>query len=243
MLSVVTSFGPAGWDLYGRRFVDCFHEHWPLSARLIVYWEGERPDYPGDMDGFDLLKVPPAAAFLDKWRTNPMVHGKLESSVSPWSGKARRIGYCFRHDAYKFARKVFAVADAARLLRDGRLFWVDADVVTRKRIPDGLFDSLLPDTISLCYLKRRTLHSELGFVGYNLNRREARDFINAYEHRYSSDAFLTDAAWDDCNQFDALVARLSPSVNWIPHNSVAQPFDGSILGRYMRHNKGKRKDA
>jgi hypothetical protein len=243
MLSVVTSFGPQGWELYGRKFIDSYHEFWPLSARLIVYWEGERPDYPGEMDGFDLLKLEPCKSFLERHANDEALKGKFEYPLSPWAPKARRLGYSFRHDAYKFARKVFAVAHAAREVERGRLFWIDADTVSHARVPDGLFASLLPDGVSLCYLSRSMwgYPSELGFVGYNLERRETREFIAAYESQYANDDFMRDPAWDDCSQFDRLCECLAPHANLIAHNSPAQPFDRSVLGKFMRHNKGKRK--
>jgi hypothetical protein len=243
MLSVVTSFGPQGWELYGRKFIDSFHEFWPLSARLIVYWEGERPDYPGEMDGFDLLKLEPCKSFIERHANDETFKGKLEYPLSPWGAKARRLGYSFRHDAYKFARKVFAVAHAAREVERGRLFWIDADTVTFERVPDGLFASLLPNNASLCYLSRAAwgYPSELGFVGYNLERLETHAFIAAYESQYANDDFIRDPAWDDCSQFDRLCECLAPHANLIAHNAPGHPFDHSILGQYIRHNKGKRK--
>jgi hypothetical protein len=243
MLSVVTSFGPRGWDLYGRKFIDSFHEFWPLSARLIVYWEGERPDYPGEMDGFDLLKLEPCKSFLERHKANPEAWGVIPNPL--WGPSARRKGYSFRHDAYKFARKVFAVAHAAREVERGRLFWIDADTLTHERVPDGLFASLLPANASLCYLSRAAwgYPSELGFVGYNLERLETHAFIAAYENQYASDDFMSDPAWDDCSQFDRLCERLAPHASLIAHNHKGYPFDHSILGQYMRHNKGRRKES
>jgi hypothetical protein len=95
--------------------------------------------------------------------------------------------------------------------------------------------------VALCYLKRDNYHSELSFVGYNLDHPHTHPFIDDYVARYAEDLFLGDPAWDDCNQFDRLVSRLSPSVKHIAHTSQGQPFDFSILGSFMTHLKGKRK--
>lgn len=241
MLTAVTSFGTLGWEQYGRKFVDTFNAYWPKDVHLICAWEGPCP--AAKLNGFDLLQTDRCAEFIERHRTNPIVQGIHDAPPARWAPKAKREGYSFRHDAYKFARKVFAVAAAARYVEGGRLFWIDADVETYAPVPKELLHKLLPDTISLCYLKRQRYHSECGFVGYNLHRKETREFISAYENQYASDAFLADEFWDDCNQLDYLVKKLVPHAKWIAHARDAQPFDDSVLGRYMRHNKGKRKLA
>lgn len=241
MLTVVTSFGREGYTQYGRRFIESFREFWPSDVTLICAWEGPCPE-PG-LNGFDLLETEPCGSFLERHKDNLIVQGKKDDAPAQWGPKAKREGYSFRHNAYKFGRKVFAVAAAAKYIEGGRLFWVDADVFTHAPVAKAMLHALLPDDVSLCYLKRQRYHSELGFVGYNLQRKETRDFIAAYQHQYASDEFLKDQYWDDCNQFDYLVSKLSPSTKTITHARDAQPFDDSILGSYMRHNKGKRKST
>jgi hypothetical protein len=240
VLTVVTSFSPAGWNLYARGFVDSFYEHAPAEATLLSYWEGTRPRYEGLLPGYSLLDIEPSASFLARHKGNLVVAGRLEGSA-PWAGKAKREHYSYRHDAYKFARKVFAVADAARRQERGRLFWIDADVVVKKTIPLSFFEAILPAEASLSYLHRPLSYPELGFVGYNLERIETHAFLTAYEAEYSEDVFMRRRCWDDCNVFADLVAELRPAVHHIPNTSNAQPFDNSELARYMVHLKGRRK--
>lgn len=240
MITVVTSFSPSGWEKYAKHFVLQFPYFWPKQCRLLCYWEGEKP-HP-DCEGFDLLELEPCRGFLDRHRTDLTVQGLVESPISLWGPKARSKNYSFRHDAYKFARKVFAVAHASSH-SEGMMFWVDADVVYRATIPDEVLTWLLPNACHLSYLKRNNYHSELGFVGYNLVHQYAREFINAYVMRYVTDDFMADKAWDDCNQFDYLVEKMKPITYPIPHNSQGQPFDYSMLGGYMTHMKGLRKDG
>lgn len=239
LFTVVTSFSEAGWESYGRECVRSFREFWPSSVRLICYWEGKCPDEISE--GWNLEFTEPCASFLERHKDNLIVQGKSQSALSPWGPKARNDGYSFRHDAYKFARKVFAVAHAAREVECGKLFWLDADTVTFGAFPERLLNEILPDTVSLAYLSRQPYHSELGFVGYNLDRIECHAFINAYEAAYSEDCFLRFPYWDDCDVFDALVRIFEPACALIEHTSRSQPFDNSILGNYMTHLKGRRK--
>jgi hypothetical protein len=192
-------------------------------------------------EGWNLELTEPCASFISRHSENLIVQGRSQSAHSPWGPKARAFGYSYRHDAYKFARKVFSVAHASRHVELGKLFWMDADVVTHKQVPEGLLCDLLPDEVSLTYLARPRSYSELGFVGYNLNRVETHAFITAYEAMYSEDRFLTLPHWTDCHVFDHLVDKLNPACGLIAHTNDGQPFDHSILGTYMTHYKGPRK--
>ena len=239
MLTVVTSFSPGGYEQYGQRFVETFRQFWPASVRLICAWEGVGPL---GLDGFDLLGSVKFKSFLERHKYNPVIAG-LKEGQQRWSPKSKLKGYSFRHDALKFSRKVFAIAQVAKYVQGGKLFWIDADVRTHSPVPERLLHAVLPDDVSLCYLKREGYHSELGFTGYNLDRDEARQFIGAYQWLYSSDEFLDLPYWDDCNVFDWLIEQTKPVVKCIHHTSQPQPFDNSILATCMTHKKGKRKEA
>jgi len=234
----VTSFSEEGYEQYGHRFVRSFVKFWH-DTRLICYWEGKCP--PDVREGWNLPLLEPCRGFLARHADDPVVSGRQEDAGSPWGPKARKQGYSFRHDAYKFARKVFAIAHCARQLETGKLFWIDADVVTNRHVNAKLLEEVLPDWASMCYLPRARYHSEMGFVGYNLNRRETHVFLKAYESQYASDAFLRDGAWDDCHQFDFLVEKFRPTCKEIYHNDRAHPFEASMLGSFMTHFKGPRK--
>lgn len=241
MFTVVTSFSRAGWECYAHDFVRSFREFWPQDIRLICYWEGECPDDVGE--GWNLEALEPCASFLDRHKDNLIVQGRSQSAVARWGAAARAKGYAFKYDAYKFARKVFAVAHASRQVEFGKMFWIDADVITHTPMPIALLNALLPDHVSVCYLPREGYHSELGFVGYNLDRVETHAFLMAYETTYADDLFLSHEHWTDCHIFDDLVKQHKPAREYIAHSSHAQPFDNSILGKYMTHRKGARKPA
>lgn len=238
--TVLTSFSPAGWELYGERFVDTFNRFWRDDVKLIVAWEGQPPR--PDLNGFDLLEYEPLRAFLERHSENPVMRGLKPHPDWPWGDKFVLEGYNFKFDAVKFCHKVFAIAAAANYVEDGKFYWLDGDVATHSDVPLSLLDLLLPETVSLSYLARPGYtHSECGFIGFNLDRLETRAFITAYEDAYASDYFVGIETWHDSHVFDHLVAKRKPAVMHIPHSSRAQPFDLSILGQYMTHYKGPRK--
>jgi hypothetical protein len=238
---VVTSFGPAGWELYGENFVKSYYRYWPSEIPLICAWEGQAP--ARHINGFDLLECEPARAFIERHKDDPRISGKAEHPNWPWGQKWIKKGYNYKFDALKFARKVFAIGAASRYMEQGKLFWIDADVRTHADVPAQLLEALLPDSASVCYLPRENWqHSECGFVGFNLDRIEARAFLTEFEDMYATDRFITECpCWHDSFVFDWLMEKRKPAACHIHNTSIAQPFDHSILGRYMTHLKGARK--
>ena len=240
MITVVTSFSPRGYKQYGKSFIRSFRENWPDEIKLLVYYEGDGNNPNGD-GGRDLLKVGACHGFLQRHHRDNMVKGIDKHPDRFWKPSAIRNGYNFRFDAYKFARKVFAVADAAREIKSGRLFWVDADVQTVAKVPVSFLNVMLPDSAVVSYLARPGRYSECGFVGYGLDNK-ALTFIEALERVYDKDEFFDHDEWHDAFIFDRVLDKLKPATFRIPHNSYSQPFDHSALGIYMRHFKGSRKE-
>jgi hypothetical protein len=129
-VTVVTSWGPKGWDEYAWKFVESFRQFWPKDVQLLTYWEGDKPD--AGLEGFDLLETEPCRSFLNRTEFDLVAHGKVLNEPWRWAEKWQRAGYNFKFDAYKFARKVFVMHHAAQTVGSGRLLWIDADVVTKE---------------------------------------------------------------------------------------------------------------
>ena len=234
-VSVVTSFSARGWKEYGQRFCDTFTRHWPPGVALYAVSE--------DMGRLRLWDESPAArAFHERHKDNPLAHGRVQRAGDyGWTPKKIAAGYNFRLDAYRFAKKVFAVQIAAHLAGGGRLFWVDADVLTFAPVPAELFARVLPDEAALACLDRGTYHSECGFVGYNLEHEACGEFIAEFARLYASGEVFGLKEWHDSWVFDHTRKRMGIPTHAIPHCSRHHPFVNSELGRYMDHLKGSRK--
>ena len=237
MTTIVSSFGPAGAALYGCRFVEEFAAHWPADIRLVLYVEAPF-DHPR-AEVRDLFALPDCVAFLERHKDNPTAQGRAPTPC--WGPKALRRGENYRTDAYKFCRKVFAVADAAARCNDDLMFWLDADVRTLAPVPAGWLESLMADR-DLAYIGRAQ-QSECGFIGFRLPH--ARAVIDAWAAQYATDAVFKLHEWHDSYVFDR-VREGTPgirSVNLSPNGSNGHPWMQSPLAQWLDHLKGTRRKA
>ena len=106
----MTSCSAAGWEQYGRRFVETYARHWPAEMPLYLVSEDDLPHAQGVSMQLSLLAHAPAAAFIERHRENARAHGRvrLPGDVG-WSESKIAAGYNFRYDAFRFSKKVFAI--------------------------------------------------------------------------------------------------------------------------------------
>lgn len=239
MITVLTSFGKRGYADYGARFIETFKKFWPQDVQLLIYHEGQP-----ELGGYDLLcDVVPCKEFLDRYENDLVVQGKLRGPGHHWKRDCVQEGYNFRFDAYKFSRKIFAIEHAVKLVQRGKLFWVDADVITFDDVTNDFLHRQLPDDVCTSYLGRvKGYHSECGFVGYNLDQVRCHDFINVFASLYRSGMFMKLAEWHDSWVYDYVRAQMGiTSKNLSAIGSSGHVFIQSELGLCMDHLKGDRK--
>lgn len=210
---VVTSMSLEGYNQYGQNFIDTYSRFWDIP--LVIYSEDSLDD-----ERFLVRNLKYDEELQDFLKASP------EDSVD------------YRWKVKKFAHKVFALTD--RRLRDcDWLIWLDADVVTFRNVDDRDLFVLCPAGYIGSYLGRKDWHtSECGFVGYNLGEGAER-FLDRFRAMYTTMAVFDHLEWHDSYLFDRL--REICSGKWfnlsegVPGMHV---WDGSLLGKYMKHLKG-----
>jgi hypothetical protein len=231
--SVITSFSPAGWHLYGFKFLETYRAH--CRAPLIVYYEDGQPDVHKYRDeGVTWLPLSMVAhhdAFMERLQF-PMMHGNV-------GGR-----YDINYDARQ-VRKTLMLSHAV-LTHGGKVFWLDADMVVHSDVPEDFLDRMLPDDKLSCYLGRDYMYTESGFLGINAEHPKAQRFVGYLREMALSGAFLTLQGWHDCYIYDfvrkhypaELFVNLSADVPKVPG---LHPFVHTELGKYFDHLKGNRK--
>ena len=243
--TVITSFHEEGLKQYGQRMIRTFEQHWPAEVDLIVCAENCQPEVVrSNSHVYDLMQVSNnCRAFVERHRNNPLAHGQA-GPPEVWNPKK-----AFRWHAVRFAYKVFSVALCADNLSSGWMIWLDADTHTHSPVPVEWLSKVCPESAMISYLGRgEKYHSECGWVAYNLDHPETRNFIRDFVGMYNTDQIFKEREWHDSYIWDVVRKRyqvtnkfynLNPS--WTDKGLAGHPFINSELGRYMDHVKGDRK--
>lgn len=223
----VTSFSPKGYELYGKKFLDSAADYWP--TKIIAYVEEEMTDT--EQVTYKLLsEVNGHDAFGQYCETNPVFCGRVGT------------GYNYNYDAKKFSHKAFAQFDALTN-RTGKVFWLDADIVFKKEVKAEFLTDLF-DNHTICALQRPGFYTECGFLGFDTERDDFQPFLSEYINVYRKGLLFQLKGWHDCYAFDYAVEKSGVSVKNLTEKNagVLNVLPYSVLGEYMVHNKGDRKN-
>lgn len=244
--TVITTFHQQGLEQYAQRMINTFEANWPKEVDLIVCAENCQPQTSRSNTYIvDLLDSDAdLRQFIDRHKNNPLAHA-LAGPPDVWNPKK-----AFRWNAVRFAYKVFSVALCADRIDSGWMIWIDADSHTHSQVPLQWLNVVCPDNSMISYLGRgEKYHSECGWVAYNLDHPQTRNFIRDFVNMYKTDDIFKEREWHDSYIWDVIRKRyqqssqffnLNPSVD--DKGLAGHPFINSELGRYMDHVKGKRKE-
>lgn len=258
-ITVVTTFHPSGYSLYGEKFLKSFANHVDKRIKLIVYAENCNPDNP-DPNRIEILDqkltLPKLIAFKERWKDVPKANG-----IPPDEIKRRRPrdwNKEFKWHAVRFSNKVYAVFDAAERSKKDWLVWMDADTLVHSDWNYEQFIDLLPSTSWITYVGRgkgSQTWPECGFYGMNLNDSVCRDFIKEFEQMYENaeQGIFKLEEWHDSFVFGHLLNKYKiRHPNVLDYSSEmylkeaktgggGHPLINTKLGKWIDHMKGDRK--
>lgn len=257
-ISVVTTFNEAGLKQYGQRMLDTFAKNWPKDIKLYVYAEKCVPRI-ADHDQIilkDLDSVQELINFKNQWKGVPKANGDV--SNDPVRSKRKDAGKGFKWHAIRFAHKVYAIFDCARIADTDILVWMDGDTVCHSPVTMNNIKTLIPEGIDLGFLGREGKYSECGLYSLDLRSPVIQNFLREFQRMYddAEHGIFTLAEWHDSFVFDAVRTKFRGSIkelNWSsqlgdlrarPGNSKGEghPLINSQWGAYLDHLKGDRKD-
>jgi len=170
----------------------------------------------------------------------------------------------------KWFRPVAAIHYMSSLLDGGMFSSIDADCLFISKVEDLFFEEMLND-YNVAFLGRenfkvmqhggydangnyvltRTVaatdkdtHTETGFLGFNLEKKGTREFIERNFNYWISGDVLNLKFKTDCHTFDATRKELK-----LEYNNLCDPMgdtspigsrviESSVLGEFLTHNKG-----
>jgi len=228
-MRIITSWGPKGWDLYGKNFLDSTRL-WDSNIQLTVYVDGMDPaEVTCNHRALAVKRLEEVEGFNEFRAAHPDKNGNTPE------------GYNYRLDALKFCAKVFALHDAAR---DPEPFiWLDGDVITTKPLTLAWLRDVCKSHIT--HLGRKGInYSETGFIYFEGN--EARTVIADMYDIYMSGEIFNYAEWTDAFIFER-VLTLHKMHGLEAHNLVhpeyvgLDAFEHSAINDVFVHLKGNRK--
>lgn len=258
-ITLVTTFHPEGFSLYGERFLKSFAQHVDKRIKLIVYAENCNPDNP-DPSRIEILNqenaLPKLVAFKKRWKNVPKANG-----IPPDDIKRRRPrdwDKAFKWDAVRFANKVYAVFDAAERTKKDWLVWIDADTFVHSDWSYEQFLTLLPETSWITYVGRgkgSQTWPECGFYGMNLNDTVCLEFLQEFERMYedADNGIFRLEEWHDSFVFGTILNNFKKTApNVLDYSAEmylkeaktgggGHPLINTKLGAWIDHMKGDRK--
>ena len=258
-ITVVTTFHKPGLDTYGQRFLDSFAERVSKKIKLLVYAEDCNPVNP-DPEQITVLNakevLPKLNAFKERWKDDPKANGIPPDNIKlrrprDWQKK-------FKWDAIRFANKTYAVYDACERSKDWCV-WMDADTFIHSDWSHKEFQRLLPQNTWITYVGRgkgSQTWPECGFYGMNLNHPVCHEFLKEFERVYeeANDGIFLLEEWHDSYVFGNILNRMKQDFpNVLDYSAEmylreaktgggGHPLINSVLGKWMDHMKGVRKE-
>lgn len=233
--SFITSFSKAGWEAYGKRFIEAWLKY--VNQPLTVY--SEDMDIPAELNNsniawFNLMEEPGLKEFLLRHKENPMANGLVQQADGSFIVD-------FRWQATRFVNKVCALTSNRNYGATWRV-WIDADSYATKPVSSDFFESLLSIHYDLYYIgrdKKVFNSSECGFVAYNLHNQDVVDFLTEFRQIYLSDAVFQLPEWHDSFVFDYLREKNNLNGFDLSHNVAdMDPWKHTALQEYFTHEKG-----
>ncbi len=255
---VLTTFHQPGLEKYGQRFLDSFAQQVDKRIKLLVYAENCNPTNP-DPDQIEILNavdaLPDLNRFKQTWGNVPKAIGKC-----PWPERRPRDHHKeFKWDAVRFANKTYAVYDAVRRSKDWCI-WMDADTFIHSPWSYEQFAELLPNDKWITYVGRgkgSQTWPECGFYGLNVKNEVCKKFMAEFERVYEeaeNGIFLLEE-WHDSFVFGNILNKMKveyPNVLDYTEDMILKgaitgggghPLINCVLGKWMDHLKGARKDT
>lgn len=222
---IVTTLGPGGWELYGKRFADSFDKYWPADIPLEIWCHH--------------LDAPPSHPRAQFYCLDSLPSfQKITSMLGPDAKDGPSLGYAF---------KAVALANAVSPELDWLAF-IDADTETMRPVDDELLDRLFDERCDLTYLWRKGVaESEGSWFAFNVKTKEGAGLLADYYGLYASgQAYKLKKPHDNAvlDHISMIHQAHGLRIGNLSNGALGlDAFHQSPLGAYMLHYKGPNKDT
>jgi len=227
---------------FGVEMINSFFLNWPNEIKLTAYIENSH-------------------LIDDSLVKNKIIIKEFNENVPQYSKFVNQYKYKekdtddFRFNVFRFAHKVYAIAEAIKNTQAKYLIWLDADVRTYKKFPLEFLNTLVSDDCYLSFLGREHLktinYSECGFLIFNTEHFINKIFWKDMMKMYDKGQLFFEKEWHDSYIFDVVRRNLEKKrkiknfdishMGLVDVKDNKHVFVASVLGKFMDHRKGDRK--
>jgi hypothetical protein len=249
----VTTFHKEGYDKYGKRMIETFDTCYPKDINLTVYYEGmEKPEIGSERiiyRNYDEICGEKQKAFevIAKPHQDRVLGPNGIDPRPERGGKPVTEGSRYLFDATRFAHKYYACADFINKSESQYTVWCDADVVAMKPIPNEWLNTLVAEDKYWTRVGRVGKYPECGFMIWNRNHPQHQAYWNLMEQCYDQGSLFQLKEWHDSYVWWAAEGLIEQHTGINTSIDLGQGFSGhafvhGVLGEYLDHLKGNRKD-
>lgn len=231
---------------YGVEMINSFYANWPDEVNLIAFIEN-------------------SSAIDDKLVKHKIEVKEFHDHIPEYKKFLEKFSHKekltddFRFNVFRFAHKVYAISKALEEVKTKYLIWLDADIKTYKKLPLKFLETLIDEDSYLSYLGRENIslkhlnYSECGFLIFNTEHSIHKTFWKDMMKMYDGGALFFEKEWHDSYIFDVVRKNLEAKNNiknfnisdieLVELNNDNHVFVSSVLGKFMDHKKGHRKQT
>jgi hypothetical protein len=242
-IAVITTFPNNSWEIYAKKMIQSFVANWPQEIPLLIQLDD-------DLLVRDVQKLlRPQDAIAVGWEDDH------KAFVERNKGKDDPQDY--RKQAVRFCHKVFAIRRALKAIEDAKanneptaryLIWVDADVITQRKVTlDEVRECLPKEGDAIAYLGRKDWpHSECGWLAFDLENGGDLAIANMFNTYVSEEIFKHTQTHDSWIWDRLREIQENSGMKWTNLTADKPGMDiwpHSPMGKWSTHYKGPQAKA
>lgn len=252
MYSFISSFNAKLYHEYGHNFLSSWQKNCGPDIKLYIFFEGEGiEEVQKDFQSESIIIQPIDSPLLNEFK---LKFGQFKEAngfrfdISPENKLSMKYNY--RYDAMRFSFKAFSIYRAVFEFNiKNKIAWIDSDVICKKYFDIDSLTDIFPDQNEISsYLGRSSFpkpnaYSECGFVGYNLDHKDAINFLSEFINLYLNGDIFRLIEWHDCMAYDYVRSQYESQGHAFKNLSGEfttsdHPFILTKLGDFFDHLKG-----
>ena len=227
---VITTFSEDGYNLYGKKMINTWCEHWPANYKLRIYAEHDLKVNDARVEVVDLHK---SSEKLVAFKTATQLMSKQATDKKQRNKVLKTVKWC---------HKVYAMEHALNEDYDYLIF-LDADTYTKDTVPAGQLESLSLDCLFSVHFERihKMRHYETGLIIFNLKHQQIDDLRENITSAYDTlDIFNHPKTWDGFWIAELATQRKYHVVD-LAGGIRSGIFTNPLVRDILHHDAGKKK--